>query len=168
MSCSEILALPAEDIAKILPTTATQSGMLTNISLPKTSRQTLRRTRMQWHTCFIPLAPLIIPKVSSSAASEYICKNAPATRELGGSGKYLGLASRAFDVHVGEVFLAWRHGLSLVTGKKSMLLDDLPLALQELNVTHASFVPSLPGQVGLVPSDVSLLRYMGVGGEKIS
>jgi amino acid adenylation domain-containing protein len=102
------------------------------------------------------------------AQSEYICENAPATRELGGSGKYLGLASRAFDVHVGEMFLAWRHGLSLVTGNKSMLLDDLPLALQELKVTHASFVPSLLDQVGLIPSDVPLLKYMGVGGEKIS
>ncbi|PQE11447.1 nonribosomal siderophore peptide synthase protein [Rutstroemia sp. NJR-2017a WRK4] len=102
------------------------------------------------------------------AQSEYICEQAPVTRDLGGTGKYLGLASIAFDVHVGEMFLAWRHGLSLVTGKKSMLLDDLPLALQELKITHASFVPSLLDQVGLIPSDVPLLKYLSVGGEKIS
>ncbi|PQE19777.1 nonribosomal siderophore peptide synthase protein [Rutstroemia sp. NJR-2017a BVV2] len=102
------------------------------------------------------------------AQSEYICEYAPVTRDLGGTGKYLGLASIAFDVHVGEMFLAWRHGFSLVTGNKSMLLDDLPLALQELKVTHASFVPSLLDQVGLIPSDVPLLKYLSVGGEKIS
>ena len=104
----------------------------------------------------------------SEAQSEFICANVPATLELGGIGKYLGLASRAFDVHVGEMFLAWRWGLCCVTGKRSMLLDDLPLALKELRVTHASFVPSLLDQVGLVPANVPLLKYMGVGGEKIS
>jgi len=102
------------------------------------------------------------------AQSEFICANVPSTMSLGGTGKYLCLASRAFDVHVGEMFLAWRHGLCAVTGNRSMLLDDLPLALKELQVSHASFVPSLLDQVGLVPADVPLLKYMGVGGEKIS
>lgn len=104
----------------------------------------------------------------SEAQSDFICTNVPATLELGGVGKYLGLANRAFDVHVGEMFLAWRWGLCCVTGKRSMLLDDLPLALKELEVTHASFVPSLLDQVGLVPAEVPLLKYIGVGGEKIS
>ncbi|KAJ8067443.1 hypothetical protein OCU04_004789 [Sclerotinia nivalis] len=102
------------------------------------------------------------------AQSEFICENVPTTRILGGVGKFLGLASRAFDVHVAEMFLAWRHGLSCITGNKSMLLDDLPMALQELKVTHAGFVPSLLDQCGLIPSDVPLLKYLGVGGEKIS
>ncbi|TGO63538.1 hypothetical protein BCON_0012g00280 [Botryotinia convoluta] len=102
------------------------------------------------------------------AQSEFICEYVPATRVLGGVGRFLGLASRAFDVHVAEMFLAWRHGLSCITGVKSMLLDDLPMALQELKITHAGFVPSLLDQCGLIPSDVPLLRYLGVGGEKIS
>ncbi|CZR55361.1 related to non-ribosomal peptide synthetase [Phialocephala subalpina] len=102
------------------------------------------------------------------AQSEFICHNAPATLTLGGTGKWLGLASRAFDVHVAEMFLAWRHGLCAVTGKRSMLLDDLAMALKELRVTHASFVPSLLDQVGLIPADVPILRFMSVGGEKIS
>ncbi|CAD6442000.1 a2117c05-e94e-4a0b-93fd-55f6b4e36c07 [Sclerotinia trifoliorum] len=105
---------------------------------------------------------------SCEAQSELICENVPTTRILGGIGKFLGLASRAFDVHVAEMFLAWRHGLSCITGNKSMLLDDLPMALQELKVTHAGFVPSLLDQCGLIPSDVPLLKYLGVGGEKIS
>ncbi|KAH8672879.1 BcNRPS3, nonribosomal peptide synthetase [Tricladium varicosporioides] len=102
------------------------------------------------------------------AQSEFICSYSSATRQLGGTGKYLGLASRAFDVHVGEMFLAWRHGLCCTTASRSLLLDDLPLALKDLKITHASFVPSLLDQVGLVPEDVPLLKYLGVGGEKIS
>ncbi|KAI5846822.1 hypothetical protein BZA05DRAFT_405506, partial [Tricharina praecox] len=102
------------------------------------------------------------------AQSDFICREVPATLELGGKGKYLGLASRAFDVHVAEMFLAWRHGLATVTALRSMLLDDIGLALAQLKVTHASFVPSLLDQADLVPADVPTLRFMGVGGEKIS
>jgi len=102
------------------------------------------------------------------AQSDFICREVPATVELGGKGKYLGLASRAFDVHVAEMFLAWRHGLATVTALRSMLLDDIGLALAQLKVTHASFVPSLLDQADLVPADVPTLRFMGVGGEKIS
>ncbi|KAF7897866.1 uncharacterized protein EAF01_008832 [Botrytis porri] len=102
------------------------------------------------------------------AQSEFIYKSIPTTRVLGGVGRFLGSVSRAFDVHVAEMFLAWRHGLSCITGVKPMLLDDLPMALQELKITHAGFVPSLLDQCGLIPSDVPLLRYLGVGGERIS
>lgn len=102
------------------------------------------------------------------AQSEFICDNVPATKELGGRGKYLGLASRAFDVHIGEMFLAWRHGLAIVTGNRSMLLDDLALALSSLRISHASFVPSLLDQTGLSPEDAPDLVFLGVGGEKMS
>lgn len=100
--------------------------------------------------------------------SDFICREVPATLELGGQGNYLGLASRAFDVHVAEMFLAWRHGLAAVTADRSLLLDDIGLALAQLKITHASFVPSLLDQADLVPGDVPALRFMGVGGEKIS
>ncbi|KAL1306330.1 hypothetical protein AAFC00_005049 [Neodothiora populina] len=100
--------------------------------------------------------------------SEFICGACPATVELGGKGKYLCLASRAFDVHIGEMFLAWRHGLSAVTAPRSMLLDDLPLALSSLHISHASFVPSLLDQTGLEPDDTPDLVYLSVGGEKMS
>lgn len=102
------------------------------------------------------------------AQSEFICRAAPATRELGGTGKWLALASRAFDVHIAEMILAWRHGLATVTGPRTMLLDDLQLALTELDITHASFVPSLLDQANIVPEHCPLLRYLSVGGEKIS
>ncbi|KAL1969365.1 hypothetical protein VTN77DRAFT_9558 [Rasamsonia byssochlamydoides] len=102
------------------------------------------------------------------AQSEFICRVAPATKQLGGSGKYLALASRAFDVHIAEIFLAWRHGLATVTGPRTMLLDDLHLALTKLEITHASFVPSLLDQANIVPEQCPRLRYLSVGGEKIS
>ncbi|KAI9742124.1 MAG: NRPS [Cirrosporium novae-zelandiae] len=97
-----------------------------------------------------------------------IHENSPVTRKLAGLGKYLGLASRAFDVHVSEMFLAWRLGLTAVTGARSMLLDDLGLSIKQLGVTHASFVPSLLDQADLTPSDVPSLKFLSVGGEKLS
>lgn len=100
--------------------------------------------------------------------SQLICADVPSTPGLAGKGKYLCLASRAFDVHLGETFLAWRHGLCAVSASRTMLLDDLELALRNLHVTHASFVPSLLDQTGLRPEDVPELRFLGVGGEKMT
>ncbi|KAL8900438.1 MAG: hypothetical protein Q9207_005697, partial [Kuettlingeria erythrocarpa] len=87
---------------------------------------------------------------------------------LQGQGKWLGMASYAFDVHLLEMFFAWRHGMATVTADRSLLLDDLELALQKLEVTHASFVPSLVDNAGLDPNTLPKLRYMSLGGEKIS
>ena len=100
--------------------------------------------------------------------SEYIRPLIPGMEEIPGKGKYLGLASRAFDVHLAEMFLAWRLGLAAVTAPRASLLDNLELALRTLKVTHASFVPSLIEQAGLDPAKLPDLHYLGVGGEKMS
>mgnify|MGYP000902004013 CR=1 FL=1 len=100
--------------------------------------------------------------------SEFICSIAPATKELGGTGKYLALASRAFDVHLAEIFVAWRNGMATATGNRSMLLDDLYLALTKLEITHASFVPSLLDQADMKPEQCPKLRWLSAGGEKIT
>lgn len=100
--------------------------------------------------------------------SELIRPLIPGMKELPGKGKYLGLASRAFDVHIAEMFLAWRQGLAAVTASRTMLLDNLELALRKLKITHASFVPSLIDQAGLDPANLPDLHYLGVGGEKMS
>ncbi|MCJ1227990.1 hypothetical protein MMC12_004649 [Toensbergia leucococca] len=100
--------------------------------------------------------------------SEFICPLIPGMKDLPGKGKYLGLASRAFDVHIAEMFLAWRQGLAAVTSSRTMLLDNLELALRKLKITHASFVPSLIDQASLDPANLPDLRYLGVGGEKMS
>ncbi|KAI4123162.1 MAG: hypothetical protein LQ338_005411 [Usnochroma carphineum] len=83
-------------------------------------------------------------------------------------GKWLGMASYAFDVHLLEMFFPWRHGMATVTAPRPMLLDNLELALQKLKVTHASFVPSLADNAGLDPANLPDLRYLSLGGEKIS
>ncbi|KAK0664701.1 Nonribosomal peptide synthetase 2 [Lasiodiplodia hormozganensis] len=102
------------------------------------------------------------------AQSEFICDVVPATKTLAGIGKYLNLASRAFDVHIGEMFLSWRHGLTALTARRTLLLDDLAAALRNLKITHASFVPSLLDQTGLTPDDAPDLVFLGVGGEKMT
>ncbi|KAB2572383.1 Nonribosomal peptide synthetase 2 [Lasiodiplodia theobromae] len=105
----------------------------------------------------------------TEAQSDFICREVPSTPSLAGTGKYLAHASRAFDVHICEMVLAWRHGLAVVTAPtRAALLDDLRLALVSLGVTHSGFVPSLLDQAGLEAKHVPQLRYLGVGGEKIS
>lgn len=100
--------------------------------------------------------------------SEFICPLIPGMKELPGKGRYLGLASRAFDVHIAEMFLAWRQGLAAVTAPRTTLLDNLELALRKLKITHASFVPSLIDQADLQTANLPDLCYLGVGGEKMS
>ena len=92
----------------------------------------------------------------------------PATHMKGGIGKWLGLASRAFDVHLCEIFLGWRLGLTVSTAAREVLLDNLELALKALKITHACFVPSLLDQAGIEPDHVPDLVYFSVGGEKVS
>ncbi|KAG7001408.1 nonribosomal peptide synthetase sidC [Physcia stellaris] len=100
--------------------------------------------------------------------SEYIWPLTPDFGRLPGQGRYLGLASRAFDVHLAETFLAWRRGMAVVTAPRAVLLDDLETALRKLKITHASFVPSLIEHAGLDPDKLPGLRYLGIGGEKMS
>ena len=100
--------------------------------------------------------------------SEYIYPRIPEMKNLPGKGRYLGLASRAFDVHLAEMFLAWRRGLAAATAPRTLLLDNLEHALKTMKITHASFVPSLIDQAGLNPANLPDLHYLGVGGEKMS
>ncbi|PYI23564.1 putative nonribosomal peptide synthase [Aspergillus violaceofuscus CBS 115571] len=104
----------------------------------------------------------------TEAQSEYICRDVPDTLKLGGAGSYLAHASRAFDVHICEMVLGWRHGLRLVTAPRTMLLDNLRLVLTQCRISHAGFVPSLLEHTGLSAEQLPDLRYLGVGGEKIS
>ncbi|PWY66394.1 nonribosomal siderophore peptide synthase SidC [Aspergillus sclerotioniger CBS 115572] len=99
---------------------------------------------------------------------EFTCGYAPVTYELGGTGRYLAQASRAFDPHLLEMFFPWRHGMATVTAPRMMILDDLGLTLSKWDITHASLVPSLVDQANIVPEQCPNLRFMTVGGEKIS
>ncbi|PYI02663.1 nonribosomal siderophore peptide synthase SidC [Aspergillus sclerotiicarbonarius CBS 121057] len=99
---------------------------------------------------------------------EFTCGYAPVTYELGGTGRYLAQASRAFDPHLLEMFFPWRHGMATATAPRMMILDDLGLTLSKWDITHASLVPSLVDQANIVPEQCPKLRFMTVGGEKIS
>ena len=104
----------------------------------------------------------------TEAQSEYICRDVPDTLKLKGKGSYLAHASRAFDVHICEMVLGWRHGLRLVTAPRTMILDNLLEVLRRFRITHAGFVPSLLEHTGVSAEQLPDLRYLGVGGEKIS
>lgn len=100
-----------------------------------------------------------------TAISHFICSYVNMS-SLAGKGKWL--ASHAFDVQLLEIFFPWRHGMSTVTASRTLLLNNLKLALQKLSVTHTSFVPSLVDDTGLQPVNLPDLRYISVGGEKIA
>ncbi|KAL2827575.1 hypothetical protein BDW59DRAFT_56080 [Aspergillus cavernicola] len=100
--------------------------------------------------------------------SEFACDISPATLELGGAGRYLAQANRAFDPHLLEMFFPWRHGMATVTAPRPMILDDIGITLSKWDITHASFVPSLVDQSNITPEQCPKLRFMTVGGEKIT
>ncbi|KAL4806736.1 hypothetical protein BDV18DRAFT_119415 [Aspergillus unguis] len=100
--------------------------------------------------------------------SEFACQIAPATLDLGGTGRYLAQANRAFDPHLLEMFFPWRHGMATVTAPRPMILDDIGTTLSKWDITHASFVPSLVDQSNITPEQCPKLRFMTVGGEKIT
>ncbi|KIA75535.1 peptide synthetase [Aspergillus ustus] len=100
--------------------------------------------------------------------SEFACQIAPDTFMLGGTGRYLAQANRAFDPHLLEMFFPWRHGLATVTAPRPMILDDIGITLSKWDITHASFVPSLVDQSNITPEQCPKLRFMTVGGEKIT
>ncbi|KAL5339847.1 hypothetical protein BJX70DRAFT_397316 [Aspergillus crustosus] len=100
--------------------------------------------------------------------SEFACQIAPDTLRLGGTGRYLAQANRAFDPHLLEMFFPWRHGMATVTAPRPMILDDIGITLSNWDITHASFVPSLVDQSNITPEQCPTLRFMTVGGEKIT
>ncbi|GAC94353.1 non-ribosomal peptide synthetase [Pseudozyma hubeiensis SY62] len=100
--------------------------------------------------------------------AEIVSSECPATLNLGGIGRYLGLASRAFDVHLSQMFMSWRFGMALATGERSLLLGDLKCTIQRMSITHMSCVPSLLDQCDLVAQEVPSLVFLGVGGEKLT
>ncbi|KAL3458142.1 hypothetical protein BJX64DRAFT_292501 [Aspergillus heterothallicus] len=100
--------------------------------------------------------------------SEFACQIAPDTVKLGGTGRYLAQANRAFDPHLLEMFFPWRHGMATVTAPRPMILDDIGVTLSKWDITHASFVPSLVDQSNITPEQCPRLRFMTVGGEKIT
>lgn len=88
-------------------------------------------------------------------------------------GRYLGVASVAFDVHLAEIFVSLSLGMVMVSAPRGLLLENLPYYISLLGVTHVGIVPSLiDATMGAVQEDEAMagmkLRFIASGGEKIS
>ncbi|KAG2349803.1 hypothetical protein BDR05DRAFT_923562 [Suillus weaverae] len=88
-------------------------------------------------------------------------------------GRYLGVASVAFDVHIAEILVPLSLGMVMVSAPRGILLENLPYYISLLGVTHVGIVPSLiDATMGTVQEDEAMggmkLRYIASGGEKIS
>ncbi|KAG1878019.1 hypothetical protein DFJ58DRAFT_835671 [Suillus subalutaceus] len=89
-------------------------------------------------------------------------------------GRYLSVASVAFDVHLAEIFVSLSLGMTIVSAPRGILLENLPYYISLLGVTHVGIVPSLiDATMGTVQEDEAMasgmkLRFIASGGEKIS
>lgn len=90
------------------------------------------------------------------------------TLSQSGGGRYLNIASRAFDPHLSQMFTPWRLGYCAVTGDRNALLEDLPRTVQALQITHIGILPSLLEHSGLTPDTATSIVSIAVGGEKIT
>ncbi|KAF6765264.1 hypothetical protein DFP72DRAFT_840166 [Ephemerocybe angulata] len=86
-------------------------------------------------------------------------------------GRYLAVASIAFDVHLAETITPFALGMPLFSAPRSELLEDLPHYVNTLGITHLGIVPSLIEATLNAASDgdgKTNLRYIASGGEKMS
>ncbi|KHN96183.1 AMP-dependent synthetase/ligase [Metarhizium album ARSEF 1941] len=91
------------------------------------------------------------------------------TANLGGVGKYLNVASRAFDTHLTSMFAPWHLGFRSVIGKdRNGIFASLQQVINEVEITHMGSVPSVLTQLGFRLADVPSVRVLTIGGEKAS
>ncbi|KAG6851029.1 NRPS [Arthromyces matolae] len=88
-------------------------------------------------------------------------------------GRYMAVASIAFDVHLAETFVPIALGMPSLTALRSQLLENLPFYVKHMAVTHIGIVPSLIEVTLCALSEENegrdmALRYIASGGEKIS
>ncbi|KAH7922105.1 hypothetical protein BV22DRAFT_1037866 [Leucogyrophana mollusca] len=88
-------------------------------------------------------------------------------------GRYLGVASIAFDVHIQEFLVPLALGMVFLCAPRSLLLENLPFYLKHLEISHVGIVPSLiDATMGAMEEeemgDGMKLRYIASGGEKMS
>ncbi|RSM04895.1 hypothetical protein CEP52_006559 [Fusarium oligoseptatum] len=101
--------------------------------------------------------------------SARLIESSPSTANLGGTGKYLNLTSRAFDPHLTQLFVPWHLGYRVVIGKdRTAMIGSMKEVINELGVTHFGSVPSVLTQLGLRPEQVPSVKVVTTGGEKAS
>ncbi|KAI6778380.1 peptide synthetase [Emericellopsis cladophorae] len=104
-----------------------------------------------------------------SAFSARLVEASPETASLGGRGKYLNVASRAFDPHLTSMFVPWHLGFRAVIGKdRNAIFANLKQVINDLAITHMGSVPSVLIQLGIRLEDVPSIRVLTTGGEKAS
>ncbi|KAF7947441.1 hypothetical protein EAE96_008529 [Botrytis aclada] len=81
--------------------------------------------------------------------------------------KWLQFASFHFDVSVLEQFWSWSVGICVATAPRDLIFEDIPVAIQQLGITHIDLTPSLARL--LHPDDVpSLCKGVFItGGEQL-
>ncbi|CAK7233343.1 NRPS [Sporothrix bragantina] len=88
---------------------------------------------------------------------------------LGGEGKFLNVASRAFDTHLTTMFAPWHLGFCSVIGKdRNGIFANLAHVINTVGITNMGTVPSVLLQLGLRLEEVPSIRVMTFGGEKAS
>ncbi|KAL5533182.1 hypothetical protein ACEPAF_4958 [Sanghuangporus sanghuang] len=118
------------------------------------------------------------------ALSWFANQAGPNKRRWPQAGRYLCVASVAFDVHLAEIFVALSLGMTLICAPRSQLFEDLPCWLHRLHITHVGIVPSLiEATMHAVAESIELavdddgtgvknktmdLAYIASGGEKMS
>lgn len=74
----------------------------------------------------------------------------------------------AFDVHLNEIFTPLALGMTLISARRSELLENLSHYLDSLRITHVGLVPSLIDATMSNAENQSSLRFIACGGEKIT
>lgn len=104
-----------------------------------------------------------------AAMTQRLTEANPEVAYLGGVGKFLNVASRAFDTHLTTMFAPWHLGYCSVIGKdRNGIFANLQQVINEIGITNMGTVPSLLLQLGMRLSDVPSIRVMTFGGEKAS
>ncbi|TPX09116.1 uncharacterized protein E0L32_001621 [Thyridium curvatum] len=104
-----------------------------------------------------------------SAMTQRLIEANADTAKLGGVGKYLNVASRAFDTHLTSMLAPWHLGFRSAIGKdRNGIFASLQQVINEVQITHMGSVPSVLFQLGLRLKDVPSMRVLTFGGEKAS
>lgn len=104
-----------------------------------------------------------------SAMTQRLTEANADTAHLGGIGKYLNVASRAFDTHLTSMFAPWHLGFcSAISKDRNDIFANLQQVINKFQITHMGSVPSVIAQLGLRLEDVPSMRVLTIGGEKAS
>ncbi|KAH0431461.1 hypothetical protein CcaCcLH18_07077 [Colletotrichum camelliae] len=104
-----------------------------------------------------------------SAMTKCLIKANAEMADLGGVGKYLNVASRAFDTHLTSMFAPWHLGFRSVIGKdRDGIFGSLQQVVNTVGITNMGSVSFVLLQLGLRLADMPSMRILTIGGEKAS